>query len=73
MEWWSSAFIKNESQPIRRRFFVEAQGTLVMNPNWNIEIQPSERSLEILFNALSLKRVSLKTDQGIEEWEGVQE
>jgi SAM-dependent methyltransferase len=72
MEWWNSAFIKNENQPIRRRFFVEAQGTLVMNANWNIKIQPLERSLETLFNALSLKRVSLKTDQGIEEWEGVQ-
>ena len=72
MEWWNSAFIKNENQPIRRRFFVEAQETLVMNANWNIVKQPSELSLEPLFNALSLKRVSLKTDQGIEEWEGVQ-
>ncbi len=70
MEWWRSAFSTSESAPIRKRFYIEAQGTLVLDPD---RIQVSEDvgfPLERIFDALSFKRLSLKTDQGIEEWDG---
>jgi len=72
MEWWHCAFTTNENDPIRRRFYVEAQGTLVMNPVCSSGVNTEEIPLEDIFRSLSLKRVSLKTDQGIEEWEGYQ-
>jgi SAM-dependent methyltransferase len=70
IEWWHSAFLTNGNDPIRRRFYVEAQGTLVTNSLQRTDSQPLELPLEEIFNALSLKRVSLKTDQGLEEWDG---
>ena len=44
----------------KKRFFVEASGTL--------PIEEGEDSIEKVFEALSMKRVNLRRDQGIEEW-----
>ena len=70
MEWWYSAFSAGENSPIRKRFYVEAQGTLVMDSVRPPASGNPEFPLERIFDALSFKRFSLKSDQGIEEWDG---
>lgn len=71
MEWWDVAFSKNENQSIRQRFYVEAKGTLVVDPSQSSDYKNLKIPLDQIFSALSLKRISLKSDQGIEEWDGV--
>ena len=71
MEWWDVAFSKNENQSIRQRFYVEAKGTLVVDPSQSSDYKNLKITLDQIFSALSLKRISLKSDQGIEEWDGV--
>ncbi len=71
MEWWDVAFSKNENQSIRQRFYVEAKGTLVVDPSQSSDYKNLKIPLDKIFSALSLKRISLKSDQGIEEWDGV--
>ena len=71
MEWWDVAFSKNENQSIRQRFYVEAKGTLVVDPSQSSDYKNLKTPLDKIFSALSLKRISLKSDQGIEEWDGV--
>ena len=71
MEWWDVAFSKNENQFIRQRFYVEAKGTLVVDPSQSSDYKNLKIPLDKIFSALSLKRISLKSDQGIEEWDGV--
>ncbi len=69
-EWWRSAYSLSENPTIRKRFYIEARGTLVMDPVRLPAPDVPEFSLEQVFDALSFKRLSLKSDQGIEEWDG---
>lgn len=62
MEWWESAYIAGENPVYQERFLVEAAGTL--------PVDPETHSIESIFEAMTIKRIALKTDQGIEEWEG---
>ena len=61
MEWWESAYIEGKNPVHEERFFVEAAGTL--------PIERKSVSIENIFEAMTIKRMALKTDQGIEEWE----
>ena len=70
MEWWRSAYTSGENALFRKRFYIEAGGTLVIkNDRFPVEKDPA-LPLEQIFEALSFKRLSLKADQGIEEWDG---
>ena len=70
MEWWRSAYTSGENALFRNRFYIEAGGTLaVKDDRFPVQKDP-ELPLEQIFEALSFKRLSLKVDQGLEEWDG---
>ncbi len=60
MDWWNMAYLPDGNPFFKKRFFVEASGTLPLGEG--------ENSIEKVFDALSIKRINLRRDQGIEEW-----
>jgi SAM-dependent methyltransferase len=61
MDWWKSAYTAGDNPVYQERFLVEAAGTL--------PVDHEGPSIENIFEAMTIKRIALKTDQGIEEWE----
>lgn len=59
MEWWKFAYVAGESLVYKERFFVEATGTL--------PVHQVIASTETIFEAMTIKRIALRADQGIEE------
>lgn len=68
MEWWSDAYSMSENLPLKKRFFLEARGTLPIE-KVSGEFSDMLLPLEKILEGMSLKRLSLRTDQGIEEWD----
>lgn len=63
--WWIKAYLSNENRQIGERFLVEARGTLPLSsPD-----PPSSPDLGEILEGMLVKRMTLHSDQGIEEWE----
>lgn len=73
MEWWSRAYSESDNPSLKRRFFVEARGTLSLETGGNPGGEDSGIPLEQIVAGMSFRRLSLRVDQGIEEWEGIRE
>ena len=70
MEWWGDAYSRSENLPMKKRFLLEAGGTLPIEKVYGQFSEDPLLPLEKILEGMSLKRLALRTDQGIEEWDG---
>ncbi len=62
IDWWQNGYL-NAAQPIRQRFFEEAQTTLPIQ-------RAAALDLDDLFQALDYRRLRLRQDSQVKEWLG---
>jgi SAM-dependent methyltransferase len=63
LAWWQAAYL-GEDTAVRTRFIAEAQSTLPMR-------RRAEPDLEELFQALDFRRLRLRQDTQVAEWDGI--
>lgn len=59
LEWWNT-YLKGDGETCQDRFYQEAENTL--------GIEPDKATLDRVFQGLGLRRITLLSHQGMEEW-----
>lgn len=70
MEWWNDAYSASGNFPLKKRFYLEARGTLTIEKGSGQFSEDPLIPLEKILDGIFLKRLALRTDQGVEEWNG---
>lgn len=63
--WWREAYVEPPARSLQRRFFTEASASLP-----GLASLPGAPALDDVFAGVALKRLALKQDQQVPEWEG---
>ena len=63
-EWWRNAYVAAPASPLVDRFFAEARASLP-----SLSTVSECPSFDDVFAAVALKRLALKQDQGVPEWD----